>query len=738
MWKLAAALVTIALVVLIAYNLGNMLLPASAGAPPPGLGAWTIDISFDDSDMDLTDGVCETASGGCSMRAAFEQANFATKTGCTPCTITFDPAVFPPGGPVVISLDSELPDIVVPLTIDGKGAGVILEPGLGVPAFCGFCVLDDTPANPTDFTINGGGAFTIREFPVGVLIGGDDGGGFGFGPVDGVNLSGLDIDSSGFAGIGIFGDDGVTDINISDTSVSNSGDGIVIDNLDGPTDSITFDNVTVDQSAQRGIALPGQSISNVTFNNIDIDSSGRSGISIGGEGVTNVDLSNSTISNNGFGDFGDFPGFEIIAPDGPVQGITFGSLDIDANAGSGIHIEGESIVDMIFDGVRTFNNGGDGIFTRNAGPVRPPFSVWKFNNVTSDSNTGHGIRIDAGGGDNFSFIGGTISNNGGAGIDIHPWGEFGTCLCDIFSNTLSNNSGPAVNITDYSGITVRNNVMSGNGTGVVVAGGAEGNTISQNSMDGNVGLGIDQDGDGLVTDPREYRFTIGFRFQRCDASCDAQFGGGTNAVDGSACSGCLVELFLTDDPPDPSGHGEGMTFLSDTVADGTGAFAFELGAFPCGLPAGSLTATATDTNGTTSEFSANVPGFPGTEPCPLDKDGDGCTDAQELGMDENLGGQRDPNHFWDFFDPNRDGSVTLLDFLAVLRHFGAVSVPPPTKAEALAEALLPEPPIGDYWALADRGGQAPGGDPWDELPPNGSIGLLDFLSVLRQFGHTCA
>ena len=120
-----------------------------------------------------------------------------------------------------------------------------------------------------------------------------------------------------------------------------------------------------------------------------------------------------------------------------------------------------------------------------------------------------------------------------------------------------------------------------------------------------------------------------------------------------------------------------------------------------------------------------------------DSDMDGCSDAHELGFNPRFGGLRDPADFWDFFDPNRDRGVGFQDFLAVLRHFGAVRVPPPTKAEALAEALLPEPPVGEYWALADRGGQAPGGDPWDELPANGSITFADFLSVLRQFGHTC-
>ena len=125
----------------------------------------------------------------------------------------------------------------------------------------------------------------------------------------------------------------------------------------------------------------------------------------------------------------------------------------------------------------------------------------------------------------------------------------------------------------------------------------------------------------------------------------------------------------------------------------------------------------------------------GTDPLSpdnVDSDGDGCTNSQELGDNAILGGRRDSANFWDFFDPNRDRAVGLLDFLAVLRHFGTAGDPSTFDPDG------PEPPAGEYWALADRGGQAPGGDPWDELPANGSIGLSDFLSVLRQFGHTCA
>ena len=149
---------------------------------------------------------------------------------------------------------------------------------------------------------------------------------------------------------------------------------------------------------------------------------------------------------------------------------------------------------------------------------------------------------------------------------------------------------------------------------------------------------------------------------------------------------------------------------------------------PTPPPTATATATAMPTATTTPT--------PTMTPTPTkqpngDTDNDGCSDTQENGSDETLGGQRDYRYFWDFFDPNRDGTVGLPDLLAVLRHFGTVGDPGTLDPDG------PEPPPGEYWASADRGGQAPGGDPWDELPANGSIGLADFLSVLRQFGHTC-
>ena len=75
----------------------------------------------------------------------------------------------------------------------------------------------------------------------------------------------------------------------------------------------------------------------------------------------------------------------------------------------------------------------------------------------------------------------------------------------------------------------------------------------------------------------------------------------TDRVEGTACPGCTVEIFKSD--ADPSGYGEGMTLLGSLLADGSGNFAISIG----GLEPGDLvTATATDSDGNTSEFSENM------------------------------------------------------------------------------------------------------------------------------------
>lgn len=136
----------------------------------------------------------------------------------------------------------------------------------------------------------------------------------------------------------------------------------------------------------------------------------------------------------------------------------------------------------------------------------------------------------------------------------------------------------------------------------------------------------------------------------------------------------------------------------------------------------------------------------GTDDCVqlTDDDGDGCYTAVELGSNPALGGLRDPSSFWDFMDvwtndpPARDKNVSIGDIGAIVTRFGTMRATPPTKPEALAEALTPPTDMTSYHADYDRNGSIPGQDPWDLQPPNGVISIGDIGAAVTQFGHSCA
>ena len=125
----------------------------------------------------------------------------------------------------------------------------------------------------------------------------------------------------------------------------------------------------------------------------------------------------------------------------------------------------------------------------------------------------------------------------------------------------------------------------------------------------------------------------------------------------------------------------------------------------------------------------------GTDP---DDDNDGCSDAQELGTEERLGGRRNPHNFWDFFDPTRDGAVAFGDFLLLVQHFNTNDAGGTAPINRNSDPLTtPDPGPGSYHPLVDRGAVV-GKNPWNVGPPDGAIGFGDFLALVSQFGHTCA
>ncbi len=101
-------------------------------------------------------------------------------------------------------------------------------------------------------------------------------------------------------------------------------------------------------------------------------------------------------------------------------------------------------------------------------------------------------------------------------------------------------------------------------------------------------------------------------------------------------------------------------------------------------------------------------------------DNDACTDVQELGTDENLGGDRDPLDFWDFYDVTGEGWIDLSDALAILASFGV------------------EPGAEGYDPRLDRYAPNPL-KPWRTAAAIDSFGidLTDALANLDSFGHEC-
>jgi glucose/arabinose dehydrogenase len=117
-----------------------------------------------------------------------------------------------------------------------------------------------------------------------------------------------------------------------------------------------------------------------------------------------------------------------------------------------------------------------------------------------------------------------------------------------------------------------------------------------------------------------------------------------------------------------------------------------------------------------------------TLPSEGDSDGDGCANMTELGVDEKVGGRRDPSNPWDFYDTNGDGLVNIVnDLLAVASSYGPASGPNYNAAydrsPPPSESAEPNP-----WRR----------EPWDLGPPDGYVNIPhDLLAVSAQFGHTC-
>lgn len=337
-----------------------------------------------------------------------------------------------------------------------------------------------------------------------------------------------------------------------------------------------------------GIYLGWSSHSNVIQGNlIGTDIAGDSGIPNDASGIGSA----NALDNNIIG--GTRPGT--------------GNL-VSGNQGAGIFIGGQS----------TFSKGnviyGNLIGTDQSG-------------LSGLGNASHGIVVTVAEetviGSWLPGAGNVISANGISGIFL---GTFGTDHNTVQGNRIGTdrtgtqplgNLGHGVHIKAspdnlVGGTTpAAGNTIAFNGGDGIFAESGTANRFSGNSISSNIGLGIDLGTDGVTPNDAGDADAGSNNLQNFPILTSAALSGGTIRIAGSVRSAAGASLtleFFSSAAADPTGFGEGRTYLGSTTVttdgDGNADFTFDLAA---AVPTGhAVTATATDAGGNTSEFSPAV------------------------------------------------------------------------------------------------------------------------------------
>ena len=150
--------------------------------------------------------------------------------------------------------------------------------------------------------------------------------------------------------------------------------------------------------------------------------------------------------------------------------------------------------------------------------------------------------------------------------------------------------------------------FNGNG-GVIVSGNSQGNVVRGNSIFSNAGLGIDLAGNGVSPNDLSDSDTGPNNLQNFPVISGVMSTSNSTTIQGTLNSlpNTTFQIdFYSNAAVDPSGNGEGAQFFGTTsVTTNNSGNATINATLPLALPTGRvITATATDPNGNTSEFSA--------------------------------------------------------------------------------------------------------------------------------------
>ena len=209
--------------------------------------------------------------------------------------------------------------------------------------------------------------------------------------------------------------------------------------------------------------------------------------------------------------------------------------------------------------------------------------------------------------DGVTVTGNLVADNASTGVAVYGGdNSFGGSYSGD-SNTIRDNGGDGVQVEDFE-------YYDSSVGGVVVPsydGSIQGNLISRNLIYGNGGLGINLgeggtplsngSGPGGANNQQDYPVLTAVTVTPTDMA----FAGTLTGVPSQSYT---VEFF-SNPVVDPSGNGQGQTYLGTAIVntDAAGNATFSLTINGVLAPGYSITATATDQDNNTSEFSLNVP-----------------------------------------------------------------------------------------------------------------------------------
>lgn len=505
-------------------------------------------------------------SGPGSLRQAILDANASMGTD----TITFN---IPGPGPHTIQPNSTLPTITDPMVIDGytqAGASPNTNStGLGLNAVL-MIELDGSDASGNGLRITGGNS-TVR----GLVINR-----FGSGNAIRIETNGDNIIEGNFIGTDVTGTTVFPNRNLYGVYISispsyntiggtvpearnlisgNDGNGITISGLD-PTGNLVQGNLI-------GTDVTGTAaLGNVA------------GISLGGHGNT-VGGTKAGARNVISGNI--WRGITITA--GPSENLVQGNF-----------------IGTDVSGTTAIGNGSCGVSINNAGNHTIGGTTAAAGNVISGNN-GSGVEITS------QFSTGNIVEGNFIGTDVMGTADLGNTGHGVSIGGSSNTVGGA-------SIGAGNIIAFNDGAGVFIGRSygipGTGNAILSNSIFSNVGLGIDLHPDGVTPNDVGDTDTGSNNLQNFSVLTSAI--SGSTVIEGMLNSSPNTEFrieFFANTASDPSGYGEGETFLGFTnvTTNGSGDASFTV-TLPTTIPEGQfVTATATNPSGNTSEFSPCIP-----------------------------------------------------------------------------------------------------------------------------------